>query len=134
VTLVTGNSFNSIGREIFGYAPQINFADGGSGDSRTAFDFTSPQNKAYMVEMTPSMDSSAMAAGDIISYIIQANGLNIYSTKFALTVDKEPIASQLPEIKFILPPNTQLLVAFILISSAGMIGSASCMFRGVRFG
>ena len=121
MTLVTGNSFNSIGREIFGYAPQINFADGGSGDSRTAFDFTSPQNKA-------------MVAGDIISYIIQANGLNIYGTKFALTVDKEPIASQLPEIKFILPPNTQLLVAFILISSAGMIGSASCMFRGVEFG
>jgi hypothetical protein len=134
MTLVTGNSFNSIGREIFGYAPQINFADGGSGDSRTAFDFTSPQNRAYMVEMTPSVDSSAMAAGDIISYIIQGNGLNIYGTKFALTVAKEPIASQLPEIKFILPPNTQLLVAFILISSAGMIGSAFCMFRGVEFG
>jgi len=79
MTLVSGNSFNALGREIFGFAPQINFADGSSGDERVAFDFTSPQNKAYMVEMTPSVDSSGMAANDILSYVIQGNSLNIYT-------------------------------------------------------
>jgi len=134
MTLVSGNSFNALGREIFGYASQINFADGSSGDDRQAFNFTSPQNKAYMVEMTPSIDSSGMAANDIISYVIQGNGLNIYATKFALTVAKEAVQSQLPEIKFILPPDTHLVVSFTLQSAAGMIGSAFCMFRGVHFG
>ena len=134
MTLVSGNSFNALGREIFGFAQQINFADGSSGDDRVAFDFTSPQNKAYMVEMTPSIDSSGMAAGDIISYVIQGNGLNIYATKFALTAAKEAVQNQLPEIKFILPPDTHLVVSFTLQSVAGMIGSAFCMFRGVHFG
>jgi len=134
MTLVSGNSFNALGREIFGFAPQINFADGSTGDDRVAFDFTSPQNKAYMVEITPSVDSSAMAQADIISYVIQGNGLNIYATKFALTVAKEPIQSQLPEIKFILPPDTHLVVSFTLQSAVGMVGSAFCMFRGVHFG
>jgi len=134
MTLVSGNSFNALGREIFGFAPQINFADGSSGDERVAFDFTSPQNKAYMVEMTPSVDSSGMAANDILSYVIQGNGLNIYATKFALTVAKEAVQSQLPEIKFILPPDTHLVVSFTLQSATGMIGSAFCMFRGVHFG
>ena len=134
MTLVSGNSFNSLGREIFGFAPQINFADGSSGDERVAFDFTSPQNKAYMIEMTPSIDSSGMAADDIISYVIQGNGLNIYATKFALTVAKEAVQSQLPEIKFILPPDTHLVVSFTLQSAVGMVGSAFCMFRGVHFG
>ena len=134
MTLTTGDSFNSLGREIFGFAPQINFADAGSGVERVAFDFTSPQNKAYMVEITPSIDSSAMAQGDIISYVIQGNGLNIYATKFALTVAKEPIQSQLPEMKFILPPDTHLVVSFTLQSGTGMVGSAFCMFRGVHFG
>ena len=134
MTLVSGNSFNALGREIFGFAPQINFADGSSGDNREAFNFTSPQNKAYMVEMTPSVDSSGMAANDILSYVIQGNGLNIYATKFALTVAKEAVQSQLPEIKFILPPDTHLVVSFTLQSTAGMIGSAFCMFRGVHFG
>jgi len=134
MTLVSGNSFNSLGREIFGFAPQINFVDGSSGDERVAFDFTSPQNKAYLVEMTPSVDSSGMAQGDLVSYTIQGNGLNIYATKFALTVAKEPIASQLPEIKFILPPDTHLVVSFTLQSAVGMVGSAFCMFRGVHFG
>jgi len=134
MTLVSGNSFNALGREIFGFAPQINFADGSSGDDRVAFDFTSPQNKAYLVEMTPSVDSSGMAQADIMSYVIQGNGLNIYATKFALTVAKEPIQSQLPEIKFILPPDTHLVVSFTLQSAVGMVGSAFCMFRGVHFG
>ena len=134
MTLVSGNSFNSIGREIFGYAPQINFSSGSSGDDRVAFDFTSPQNRAYLVNVVPSVDSSAMAQGDIISYVIQGNGLNIYATKFALTVAKEPIQSQLPEIKFILPPSTRLVVSFTLQSGTGMVGSAFCMFRGVNFG
>jgi len=134
MTLVSGNSFNALGREIFGFAPQINFADGSTGDERIAFDFTSPQNKAYMIEMTPSIDSSAMAPGDIISYVIQGNGLNIYATKFALTVAKEPIQNQLPEIKFILPPDTHLVVSFTMQSAAPLIGGAFCMFRGVHFG
>jgi hypothetical protein len=84
--------------------------------------------------MTPSIDSSGMAAGDIISYVIQGNGLNIYATKFALTAAKEAVQNQLPEIKFILPPDTHLVVSFTLQSVAGMIGSAFCMFRGVHFG
>jgi len=126
MTLVSGNSFNSLGREIFGFAPQINFADGSTGDERVAFDFTSPQNKAYLVEMTPSVDSSGMAQGDLVSYTIQGNGLNIYATKFALTVAKEPIQSQLPEIKFILPPDTHLVVSFTLQSARSATTSPTC--------
>ncbi len=133
MTLSAGTGFNAVGREIFGFAPQINFGDEATNTDRTAFDFTSPL-QLYMCEMQPAINTSGMAANDILSYVIQGNGLNIYATKFALTVAKEPIASQLPEIKFILPPDTRLLVSFTLQSAVGMVGSAFCMFRGVHFG
>ena len=34
--------FNAVGREIFGFANQIDFSTVSSGDDITAFDFTSP--------------------------------------------------------------------------------------------
>jgi hypothetical protein len=81
----------------------------------------------------PGIDSSAMAAGDVLSFGVTGNNLPIFINKFALTVDKEPIQSQLPELKFILPKLTILKVQFIMAASA-MIGTASCSFRGVSIG
>jgi len=132
MTLSAGTGFNAVGREIFGFAPQINFADGSTGDDRTAFDFTSPM-QLYMCEMQPAINTSGMAANDILSFSLQGNGLSIFQTKFALASASEPVQAQLPGIKFILPSRTILKAVFNMQSGTGMIGSATCMFRGVAF-
>ena len=64
MTLSAGTGFNAIGREIFGFAPQIDFSAGSSGDDRTAFDFTSP-TQLYMCELQPGINTSGMAINDI---------------------------------------------------------------------
>lgn len=133
MTLAAGKSVISVGREIYGFAEQINFASAASGDDRVAFDFMSPMEH-YLVEMQPGVDSNGMAANDILSFSLQGNGLAIFQTKFALGAASEPVQSQLPSIKFILPPRTTLRAVFNMQSGTGMIGSATCTFRGVQFG
>ena len=66
MTLSAGTGFNAVGREIFGFAPQIDFSAGSSGDDRTAFDFTSP-TQLYMCELQPGINTSGMAIS--ISFI-----------------------------------------------------------------
>jgi len=133
MTLAAGKSVISVGREIYGFAEQINFASEASGVDRVAFDFMSPMEH-YLVEMQPGVDSNGMAANDILSFSLQGNGLAIFQTKFALGAASEPVQSQLPSIKFILPPRTTLRAVFNMQSGTGMIGSATCTFRGVQFG
>jgi len=132
MTLSAGTGFNAVGREIFGFAPQINFSAGSTGDDRTAFDFTSPM-QLYMCEMQPAINTAGMAANDILSFSLQGNGLSIFQTKFALAVANEPVQAQLPGIKFILPSRTILRAIFNMQSGTAMTGSATCMFRGVAF-
>jgi len=132
MTLSAGTGFNAVGREIFGFAPQINFADEASNTDRTAFDFTSPM-QLYMVELQPSINTSGMAQNDILSFSLTGNNLPIFQSKFALAVANEAVQSQLPTIKFILPSRTILKAVFNMQSGTGMIGSATCMFRGVSF-
>jgi len=132
MTLSAGTGFNAVGREIFGFAPQINFADEASNTDRTAFDFTSPM-QLYMVELQPSINTSGMAQNDILSFSLTGNNLAIFQSKFALAVANEAVQSQLPTIKFILPSRTILKAVFNMQSGTGMIGSATCMFRGVSF-
>lgn len=133
MTLSAGKSVISVGREIYGFAEQINFASAASGVDRVAFDFMSPMEH-YLVEMQPGVDSNGMAADDILSFSLQGNNLAIFQTKFALGAASEPVQSQLPSIKFILPPRTTLRAVFNMQSGTGMIGSATCTFRGVQFG
>jgi len=132
MTLSAGTGFNAIGREIFGFAPQIDFSAASTNTDRTAFDFTSPL-QLYMCEMLPAINTAGMAAGDILSFSLQGNGLAIFQSKFALAAASEPIQAQLPTIKFILPTRTILKAVFNMQSGTGMIGSATCMFRGVAF-
>ena len=132
MTLSAGTGYSAFQREIWGYATEIQFGAEASGFAHVAFDFTSPQGN-YLVQMVPAIDSSAMAAGDVLSWGVVANTLPIFLTKFALSVDKEPIQAQLPELKFILPSLTHLKVQFIMAAPA-MIGTAYCTFRGVRIG
>jgi len=132
MTLSAGTGFNAVGREIFGFAPQINFSAGSTGDDRTAFDFTSPM-QLYMCEMQPAINTAGMAANDILSFSLQGNGLSIFQTKFALAAASEPVQAQLPGIKFILPSRTILRAIFNMQSGTAMTGSATCMFRGVAF-
>jgi hypothetical protein len=132
MTLSAGKGYNAFQREIWGFANEISFGSEASGFAHVAFEFTSPQSN-YLVQMVPGIDSSAMAAGDVLSFGVTGNNLPIFITKFALTVDKEPIQSQLPELKFILPKLTILKAQFIMAASA-MIGTASCSFRGVSIG
>jgi len=132
MTLSAGRGFNAFQREIWGFANEISFGSEASGFAHVAFDFTSPQGN-YLVQMAPGIDSSAMASGDVLSFGVTGNNLPIFITKFALTADKQPIQSQLPELKFILPSLTHLKVQFIMAASA-MIGSAYCSFRGVSIG
>ena len=42
MTLSAGTGFNAVGREIFGFANQIDFSTVSSGDDITAFDFYQP--------------------------------------------------------------------------------------------
>ena len=136
MTLSAGTGYNAVGREIFGFAPQINFASGSSGDDRTAFDFTSPM-QLYMCEMQPGINTSGMAANDILSFSLTGNGLAIFQSKFALVAGAgggfASVQDQLPSIKFILPSRTIVKAVFNMQSGTGMIGSAPCMFRGVAF-
>ncbi len=132
MTLSAGTGYNAVGREIFGFAPQINFAAAASNTDRTAFDFTSPL-QLYMWEMQPAINTAGMAPGDILSFSLQGNGLSIFQTKFALAAASEPVQDQLPSIKFILPSRTILKAVFNMQSGTGMIGTATCMFRGVAF-
>jgi len=132
MTLSAGTGFNAVNREIFGFAPQINFGDEASNTDRTAFDFTSPM-QLYMVELQPSINTSGMAANDILSFSLTGNNLPIFQSKFALAVANEAVQSQLPTIKFILPSRTILKAVFNMQSGTAMIGSATCMFRGVSF-
>jgi len=132
MTLSAGTGFNAVGREIFGFSPQISFSAGSTGDDRTAFDFTSPM-QLYMCEMQPAINTAGMAANDILSFSLQGNGLSIFQTKFALATASEPVQAQLPGIKFILPSRTILRAIFNMQSGTAMIGSATCMFRGVAF-
>jgi len=132
MTLSAGTGFNAVGREIFGFAPQIDFNAGSSGDDRTAFDFTSPL-QLYMCEMQPAINTAGMAPADILSFSLTGNGLPIFQTKFALAAPSEPVQAQLPGIKFILPSRTRIQAVFTMQSGTGMIGTATCMFRGVAF-
>jgi len=132
MTLSAGTGFNAIGREIFGFAQQINFSAGSTGDDRIAFDFASPL-QLYMCEMQPAINTSGMSPGDILSFSLQGNGLSIFESKFALAIASEPVQAQLPTIKFILPSRTILKAIFNMQSGVGMVGSATCMFRGVSF-
>jgi len=133
MTLSTGAGVNALGREIWGFANQINFSDGSSGDDRIAFNFTSP-TQLYLVEMQPSINTVSMAVNDILSFSVTGNQLPLFTTKFALSVANEPVQSQLPTIKFILPPRTILSAIFTMQSGTAMVGSANCLFRGVSFG
>jgi hypothetical protein len=132
MTLSAGTGYNAVGREIFGFAPQINFSAGSTGDDRTAFDFTSPM-QLYMCEMQPAINTAGMAANDILSFSLTGNSLPIFQAKFALAAASEPIQAQLPGIKFILPSRTILKAVFNMQSGTGMVGTATCMFRGVAF-
>ncbi len=133
MTLSAGTGFNAIGREIFGFANQVNFADGSTGDDRVVFDFTSP-SQLYLVEMMPAINTNGMSPNDILSFSLTGNNLPLFQTKFALSVANEPVQAQLPSIKFILPKLTILKAIFTMQSGTAMIGTATCMFRGVAFG
>ena len=88
MTLSAGTGFSAKGREIYGFANQINFSDEVSGTDRTAFDFTSPMQH-YMVEMLPGINTSGMAINDILSFTLTGNNLPIFESKFALAVANE---------------------------------------------
>jgi len=132
MTLSTGSGVQALGREIWGFANQINFSDASSGDDRVAFNFTSPP-QLYLVEMQPSINTASMVANDILSFSLTGNQLPLFITKFALSVANEPVQSQLPTIKFVLPPRTILQAIFVMQSGTAMVGSANCLFRGVAF-
>jgi len=133
MTLSAGTGFNALNREIFGFAQLINFNAASTGDDRVAFDFVSPVQH-YLVEMQPGIDTAGMAANDILSFQVTGNGLSIFQTKFALAAASEPVQNQLPLLKFILPPTTILKAIFNMQSGTGMVGTATCMFRGIQFG
>ena len=133
MTLSAGTGFNALNREIFGYAQLINFNDEVSNTDRVAFDFVSPMQH-YLVEMQPGIDTAGMAANDILSFSLTGNNLPIFVSKFALAAASEPVQDQLPLLKFILPPTTILRAIFNMQSGTGMVGTATCMFRGVQFG
>ena len=111
MTLSAGTGFNAVGREIFGFANQIDFSTVSSGDDITAFDFTSPA-QLYLVELQPGINTDGMAANDILSFNLTGNNLPIFQSKFALAAASEPVQNQLPSIKFVLPGRTRLQAVF----------------------
>ena len=67
MTLSAGTGFNAVGREIFGFANQIDFSTVSSGDDITAFDFTSPFAAVPGRAANRGINTNGMAANDILS-------------------------------------------------------------------
>ena len=82
---------------------------------------------AQLINFNAKVSNTDRVAFDFVS-------LTIFQTKFALATASEPVQDQLPLLKFILPPTTILRAIFNMQSGTGMIGTATCMFRGVQFG
>ena len=90
MTLSAGTGFNAVGREIFGFANQIDFSTVSSGDDVTAFDFTSPI-QLYLVELQPGINTNGMAANDILSFNLTGNNLPIFQLNLLSVLQVKPV-------------------------------------------
>lgn len=133
MTLITGPTAVSVGKEIYAYNG-VDFSAFASGAEATALDFSSP-NAHFLCDISVSMDTGSLAANDILAIIIRGNGENIYLAKWALGNPVnfgEPIGP--PPVRVILPPNTIFRVVFSLTSGTAMVGSARAALVGRRLG
>lgn len=133
MTLITGQTAISVGKEIYAYNG-VDFSAYASGAEATALDFSSP-NDHFLCDISISMDTGSLAANDILAIIIRCNGENIYLAKWALGDPSnfgEPIGP--PPIRVILPPNTVFKTIFTLSSSTAMVGTARVVLVGSKLG
>ena len=133
MTLITGPTAVSVGREIYAYNG-VDFSAFSSGEEATALDFSSP-NDHFLCDISVSMDTGSLAAQDVLAIIFRGNGENIYLAKWALGDPNnfgEPIGP--PPVRVILPPNTVFRVVFSLTSGTAMTGTARAILVGRMLG
>jgi len=133
VTLSTGLSAVSVGKEIYAYSPRIDFATGSSGEERVALNFTSP-NQYYRCTLNVSLDSGSWAANDIIAIIFRGNGEILFQSKWGVnsTTIGQPLT--IYPLELILPPNTTFKAVLAMSSGTGMIGTGSVLLVGKQLG
>lgn len=132
MTLSIGLGSTSFGKELYAYSPRIDFSTGGSGDERTALDFTSPHSH-YFCEVNVSLDTGSWADNDLIAVIYRANGQIIFQAKWGVnaTTLGQPIT--IP-VQIILPPDTRFKAVLAMSSGTGMIGTGSVILVGRELG
>jgi len=133
MTLTVGKNAIAFEREIYAYSGLVDFSAGGTGDDRTALDFTSP-NAFYKCDLAISIDSGSFAANDILGTICRLNGQVIYLNKFGITATTLGQAQLVSPFRVILPPNTRMKFLFQFTSATAMVGSASVVLTGVEIG
>jgi len=133
MTLTVGKNAISFEKEIYAYSGLVDFSAGGSGDERTALDFTSP-NAYYRCDLAISIDSGSWVAADILGTIMRLNGQNIFLNKFAITSQTLGQAQLVSPFSVILPPNTRVKFIFQFTSATAMVGNAAVILTGAEIG
>jgi len=128
-----GQGINEVQRDIWAFSGLVDFSAGGSGDERTALDFTSP-NAYYRCALAISIDSGSWAANDILGSFMRLNGQNIFLNKFAITSTTLGQAQLVSPFSVILPPNTRVKFIFQFTSATAMVGNAAVILTGVEIG
>jgi len=133
VTLSTGLSAISVGKEIYAYSPRIDFATGSSGEERIALNFVSP-NQYYQCTLNVSLDSGSWTATDIIAIIFRGNGEILYQAKWGVNATTIGQPLTIYPLELILPPNTTFKAVLAMSSVTNMIGTGSVLLVGRKLG
>ena len=133
MTLTVGKNAIPFEREIYAYSGLIDFSTGGSGDERTALEFTSP-NAYYRCDLAISIDSGSWVNTDILGTAMRLNGQAVYLNKFAITATTLGQAQLVSPFSVILPPNTRVKFIFAFSSGTAMTGNAAVILTGVEIG
>jgi len=133
VTLSTGLSAISVGKEIYAYSPRIDFSAAGTGEERVALNFVSP-NQYYQCTLNVALDTGSWAADDIIAIIFRANGEVIFQAKWAINATTIGQPQSIYPLEIILPPNTTFKAVLAFSSATAMLGTGSVLLVGRKLG
>lgn len=133
MTLTVGENAIAFEKEIYAYSGLVDFSAGGTGEERTALDFTSP-NAYYRCDLAISIDSGSWVNTDILGTIMRLNGQSVYLNKFAITSTTLGQAQLVSPFSVILPPNTRVKFIFQFSSGTAMVGNAAVVLTGREIG
>jgi hypothetical protein len=92
----------------------------------TLLNYTNPSS-FYLTRIMLGLDWSSIGAGEVLSYTIQVDGINLFTEKFVVTDFN--LGQQPKMMEFIIPPNSTVKVQGTENSNNGGI---SCMLTGFK--